>query len=219
MRDLFAHNTANEKKWSQRSLTFDELRYGYFRILQRMLIALAQIQPQASFLDLGCGTGWAVRHAARLCGGKGRFIGVDLSHGMITRARRNSYGNPRVEFCQASAEGLPFESEIFYTIICSNSFHHYYWPEAALTEIKRVLKPHGRIYILDVTSDDPFVRWIDQRTREREKEHVRYYSTGEYVRMFSRVGLKHIHSHPLNIMYPLKVHVAEKEAHDQPPVP
>jgi ubiquinone/menaquinone biosynthesis C-methylase UbiE len=210
--NTYDHNAANEQKWNQRAASYDDKWHGYFRFMQRELIASAGINSPSNFLDLGCGTGWAVRHVADLLAGKGKFIGVDISKGMIEKAKSNATGIPNVEFYEASAENLPFDNDYFDTAICSNSFHHYLHPEEALKEVKRVLRPNGRIHILDITADDWFMRWIDERVRAGEKEHIRFYSTTEYASMFVRVGLKYIRSSRVKMLYPLKVHVGEKES-------
>jgi ubiquinone/menaquinone biosynthesis C-methylase UbiE len=209
--DASDHDAVNEKKWSHRAANFDDKRYDYFRFLQKELVSSAGIHSPSTFLDLGCGTGWAVRYTANLLEGKGYFVGIDISKGMIEKAKSNSIGLPNMEFYQASADDLPFDSDTFDTIICSNSFHHYSQPIQTLQEVKRVLKPSGKIHILDITADDFFIRWIDRRVSKREKEHVKFYGTKEYACMFTQAGLKHVRSSRLKILYPLKVHVGEKE--------
>ncbi len=204
-------NTANEQKWSRRAATYDEKRHDYFRFMQKELLALTKIQSPLNFLDLGCGTGWAVCYVATLTHGEGNFVGIDISKGMIEKSKSNANGLPHVQFYEASADDLPLESTYFDTIICTNSFHHYSNPEAALGEIKRVLKSQGRVYILDVTADDVFIQWIDAKVRSKEKEHVKFYSSQEYIRMFKNVGLIHEASRRVNVFYPLKVHIGKKE--------
>ncbi len=205
------HLAANDAKWSRRAASYDEKRFDYFRWMQKRLLLSAHLSPGSVFLDLGCGTGWAVRYAAELLAGNGKFVGVDISQGMLEKARANAAGLPNIEFQLASADDLPFPGDHFDTLVCSNSFHHYLLPQRALREVKRILKPHGRIHILDVTRDDFFVRWIDARARAREREHVKFYSTAEYAGLFAQAGLRHLESRQLNWMYPLKVHLAEKQ--------
>jgi ubiquinone/menaquinone biosynthesis C-methylase UbiE len=151
------NDAANNRKWSRRAATYDDKRYSYFRFLQRELISLAKIRPPVNFLYLGCGTGWAVCNVAKVTDGKGNFVGIDISKGMIEKSVSNANGLPNVNFYEASSEHLPLESNYFDTIICTNSFHHYSRPEVALNEVNRVLKPSGKIYILDVTADDFFI--------------------------------------------------------------
>jgi len=101
--------------------------------------------------------------------------------------------------------------QFFDIIICTMSFHHYLNPGKAIAEAYRVLKQKGRIYILDVTTDDFITRWIDVLISKKEKGHVhvKQYNTAEYKQMFSRAGLKYIES-KIILSYPLKVHIAEK---------
>ena len=205
------NNAANEQKWSQRAASYDDKRYGYFRFLQKELISLAKIKPPVNFLDLGCGTGWDVCYVAKMTDGKGNFVGIDISKRMIEKSISNANGLPNANFYEASSDNLPLESNYFDTVICTNSFHHYSRPEDALSEAWRVLKPNGRIYILDVTADDFFIRWIDDKVRAKEKEHVKFYGSSEYDAMFNNAGLKHIASHRMKALYPLKVHIGEKE--------
>ena len=103
--------------------------------MQKQVLSLISFQPGTSFLDLGCGTGWAVCYVADLLEGQGQFIGIDISQGMIERARENASRLENVHFRIASAEQLPVEDETMDNIICTNSFHHYLHPEKALAEI------------------------------------------------------------------------------------
>ena len=176
--------------------------------MQKQVLSLISFQPGTSFLDLGCGTGWAVCYVAGLLEGQGQFTGIDISQGMIERARENASGLKNVHFHIASAERLPVEDNTMDNIICTNSFHHYLHPEKALAEIRRVLKEKGGIYILDVTSDDVITNWIDRSHAKKEKEHVRFHSTKEMKDLFSKAGLRYVKSKL--IWYPVKVHIAEK---------
>ena len=78
----------------------------------------------------------------------------------------------------------------------------------ALEEVRRALKAGGRLCILDVTADNRLVRWM-RRTRQKEPEHVKYYSSKEYTRMFGEAGMKTVMSK--TVLPPvIRVHVAEK---------
>ena len=60
------HNRLNEEKWNSRAKTFDDRRFNYFRFMQKRLVSLLDLKENQHLLDLGCGTGWAVRYAASL---------------------------------------------------------------------------------------------------------------------------------------------------------
>ena len=206
--NMTKHDKANDVKWSKRSTTYDNKRFNYFRFMQRHLIISLKLKANSNFLDLGCGTGWAVYYASKICNEAGSFIGIDISDGMIKKAKQNYSYLKNVDFFHANSESLPFKNNYFDFIICTNSFHHYSDPNKALLEVFRVLNKQGKFYILDVTSDDFFMKFIDKIVQKREKEHVKFYSKKEYIEMFNKNGLKHIKSKAF--IYPMKIHIAEK---------
>lgn len=211
MNSIDEHNNANKQKWDDRAKTYDTaLSKKYFRFMQKNVIAMVELRNDTNFLDLGCGTGWAVCYVATLLRGRGQFIGVDISPGMIERSRNNTIGLDNVSFYVASSENIPLKDNFFDNIICTNSFHHYLNPLKALIEVRRVLKRQGKFYILDVTADNFLARWMDRRARKQEKEHVKFYSTSEYKDMFFRVGLSYVRRRSLGIGGLVKVHIAEK---------
>ena len=208
MKYLNEYKNANEHKWDKRSLTYDSKRFDYFRYMQKKAISQLDIKKDSNFLDLGCGTGWAVCYVANQLNYSGHFAGIDISGGMIDKATVKAKGYNNISFIKASTENLPFDNDYFDNIICTNSFHHYLNPDKVITEIFRVLKANGKICILDITLDDFFVKWINQKLKEKEEAHVSFYSSLAYKDFFSKHGLRHIKSK--RIIYPLKVHIAEK---------
>jgi ubiquinone/menaquinone biosynthesis C-methylase UbiE len=204
------HAKLNENKWDSRAATFDKPRFDYFRWMQQRVIRLIDPKPGLHFLDLGCGTGWAVRYISSLLHDEGEFYGVDISGKMIEMAQTRSCGFRNVHFYKADVERIPLANDIVDCAICTNSFHHFLNPLIVLAEIHRVLHVGGRFYILDLTTDDFFTRWIDSRVRQREREHVKFYSSHEYQTMFSAAQLIYLNSQL--VTYPLKVHMGEKRS-------
>jgi ubiquinone/menaquinone biosynthesis C-methylase UbiE len=142
------------------------------RWLQELqLEALGELEPGPDdrLLDVGCGSGAAVRAAAPTIA---HAVGVDLSEGMIGRARELAGATPNVEFQVADAEALPFDDATFTTLLCTTSFHHYPNPARAVAEMARVLTPGGRIVIADMVSDRLIMRVFDQVLRRTQRSHV-----------------------------------------------
>jgi ubiquinone/menaquinone biosynthesis C-methylase UbiE len=204
----------NEKKWDARAETFERKwfnRFNFFQFLQMRVIALLYLNKGQHFLDIGCGTRWAVRYAASVVQNKGDFYGIDISPKMIEKAKEICGSCENIHFDKANAEKLPFENDFFDFIICTNSFHHYFNPSRVLAEVFRVLKSHGRFLILDATTDGPLVKIIDRFIRKRDHTHVKMYSTREYRAFFTQAGLKHVSSKSIwGPMMSMKVHIAEK---------
>ena len=98
------------------------------------MVSILELGENPYFLDLGCGTGWAVRYAANLANGRGEFYGIDNSSKMIKKAEAGSSGHKNIHFYKANAESLPFDNNFFEFIISSNAFHHFSNPDKVLRE-------------------------------------------------------------------------------------
>ena len=173
--------------------TFDRWAGSYERDPFSRLIARAQrdalqtleLGPDDRLLDVGCGTGAAVRAAAEVVE---RAVGVDLSPKMLAEARERARGLPNVEFVEGDSENLPFGGGEFTAVICTTSLHHYPNPEAATREMARVLTPDGRAVIGDGTSDALFMRVADFLCRTFERGHVRFHRAEDLRRMLEDAG-------------------------------
>jgi ubiquinone/menaquinone biosynthesis C-methylase UbiE len=204
------HISSNIEKWDKWAEIADGkgLMFDYLRNTQSSLISILDLKENQKFLDIGCGTGWAVGLAARAAGNKGSFYGVDLSPKMIEKAKENFAGNDNFYFYEANSESLPLEDNFFDNIICTNSFHHYLNPEIAMNEIHRVLKPGGKIFILDPTADSWFIKAIDKIIKLFEPQHVKIYSSEEFRNLIEGAGLSYSGSQEIKPRE--KVHIGEK---------
>lgn len=121
--------------------------------LNRHVIEALAPTPGDRILDVGCGTG----ALTALIGEKldansgGQAVGIDAAPRMIEVAQRKR-GGPAVRFQTAIAEDLPFESDSFDRACSSFFFHHvdYELKVKALQEMRRVLRPGGRLVVLDI---------------------------------------------------------------------
>ena len=152
--------------------------------------------------------GLGMGEAATRVAAKGLFCGVDLSEKMIEKATENFAGRGSLHFIKANVESIPLDGNFFDIVISTNSFHHYLHPDRALTEMQRLLKPEGRMYILDPTADHWIVTVADKIIRFFEREHVKMYSTIEFRAMFEKAGLHYLGSE--NVITREKVHIAQK---------
>ena len=109
----------NEQKWTKRSQTYDEKRFDYFRIMQNILLRKMEIKENNSYLDLGCGTGWALMQIFEQTNGNGIFKGIDISKGMIDKAKKKVAGNNKIEFIEGDSEKLIFQNRYFDRVLCT----------------------------------------------------------------------------------------------------
>jgi len=144
--------------------------------VQRASLDALEVTAGDRLLDVGCGTGAAVRLAAATAR---EVVGIDLSSEMIHIAERLAEALDNVEFRVADSESIPFGDGEFTAVLCSNSFHHYPAPERAVAEMARVLAPGGRLVIGDACSDTAAARVADFFLRRFEPGHVRLHRSRE----------------------------------------
>ena len=205
------HIELNEAKWDKWAETADGkgLKYDYLRSAQLNVISMLEVRENMNFLDIGCGTGWAIGQAARLIDFKGSFYGVDLSKKMIEKAQENFKENTNFHFIKANSESIPLDDNFFDIVICTNSFHHYLHPDKAMKEIFRLLKHGGRIYILDPAADFWIIKVVDKIIKLFEPGHVKIYSSEEFKNLMSEAGLKYIGNEEVRTRE--KVQIGEKQ--------
>ena len=100
-------------------------------------------------MDLACGTGLVARLAAGRLGSNGRVVGVDISDGMLSVARSlPSPAGASIEWKKGDATALPFPEASFDLVTCQLGLQFFPDRAKAVSEIRRVLVPKGRLAVL-----------------------------------------------------------------------
>lgn len=143
----------------------------------------------AQVLDLGCGAGHVSFAVAPVAS---KVIACDLTLSMLRtvelEARERGLGNIVTE--QAMAEQLPFADASFDWVLSRYSAHHWHRLPEALAEVRRVLRPQGRVCFVDaVGAADPLADTHLQAIElMRDPSHVRNYTEKEWLAAFAEAG-------------------------------
>lgn len=157
------------------------------RTLWEALAALP-LSGRERILDVGCGTGEFARMAYE------RFpqltlSGVDVTPAMVAAARQKLRHVPGASFAIATAEALPFPAERFDVVVCANMLHHVRSATPFLHECARVLRPHGRLLVIDWCRDFWHCRWFHAWLRLVDRSYVTMYRTAELIALIEPLGL------------------------------
>jgi len=187
---------------------------SYNALLQRLRSWCGRDTRRRRLLDIGCGTGTL---AAKVIGAHLPYqvTGLDYSHTMCRQARakpRRSGARHGLRFVNADSEHLPFPDGHFDVVTCSNSFHHYPHQQECLCEMRRVLRPGGKLMLIDGFRDNMigwFVYDVCVATAEKPVFHAPWSAVRSY---FERAGFTRIIQQKISVLAPVLLTIGEVES-------
>jgi len=128
----------------------DLMSLGIHRLWKRFSIELSGVQPGQRVLDLAGGTGDLAAKFATLVGEQGQVVLADINAAMLQVGRERLLDRGvLLDYAQVNAESLPFANNTFDIITMAFGLRNVTDKEAALASMLRVLKPGGRVLILE----------------------------------------------------------------------
>ena len=162
-------------------------------VMAEWMAAFARHAPSArplTVLDLGSGTGRFSPSLAESFGGA--VYGVEPSAGM-RRAAVEGSAHPAVLYLEGSADAIPLPDASVDLVLLYLVWHHVPDHAAAAAEIRRVLRPGGRVLMRSTFSDRmPYLAWHTYFPRAVELEREIFPSTGEVEREFAAAGMRRV---------------------------
>jgi ubiquinone/menaquinone biosynthesis C-methylase UbiE len=169
------------------------LSRGKWQELQHALSNLARFQPEETVLDVGCGTGTLAITAKQRVGTAGRVYGIDPGPKQIARARsKAARAGLAIDFQVGVIERLAFPDRTFDIVL--STFMMHVLPDdlkrAGLTEMARVLKPGGRLLVVD------FKRPEGHENQSERPVHTGPWQSGvqDQPSLMKEAGFSHIES-------------------------
>lgn len=145
-----------------------------------------------AFLDYACGLGEMALRAAR--DGAGMAVGLDISDESVRLARgaaQRAGLSDVAQFVQGDCEQTEFPDASFDCIVCSGMLHHLDL-ERAYAELRRILRPGGRILCIEALAHNPLIQAYRNRTPEMrtewESQHILGVGDARLARRWFRLG-------------------------------
>jgi SAM-dependent methyltransferase len=139
--------------WTRRWVTEQARLDRVFDQLDDVALVHAAPQPGEHVVDVGCGCGASSLRCAELVGPHGSVLGLDVSGMMLQRARERAQSRPQITFRNADAAAYPFrgDADLVYSRLGVMFFGA---PDSAFTNLRRALRPGGRLYAVCWRSPD-----------------------------------------------------------------
>lgn len=135
--------------WDLAADDYEPLWHAQLAGVQDSLLAAAALVPGEQVLDVASGTGQIAVRAAEAVGAPGHVLGIDLSERMVEAALRRAHqqGGPNLAFARMDAAQLALPDAGFDVVLCSLGLMYLPDPTQALREMRRVLRPGGRVVL------------------------------------------------------------------------
>jgi len=154
----------------------------------------AGVRPGEICLELGSGRGHDVMRMAEEAGENGYAYGIDLSDGMVNKARTNlkKFDVTNAEIIQSDMESLPLKDNTVDVTISNCTINHSSNKEAVWNEVFRVLKQGGRFVVSDIYATEPIADEYRNDPEAVAECWAGAITRAEYLNMLEETGFSNI---------------------------
>lgn len=190
MDQLEKNSIAQFTKWAK---NYDRSINSYaFKLTNSKITTILNPKPGSSILDVGCGSGILIKKLLSLNRNL-KLQGIDITPKMAEVARSKFKHNSSVKITLGSVVKMPFKDSSFDHVTCASSFHHHPDPVLSIKEMVRVLKPGGKLLILDMNIDGFFRKLVFKLENIIHNEGEVYrLTTKEMHDLYQKMGLRQI---------------------------
>ena len=204
-----SNRDAIQQAFTQQAGGFESSRLNFSRqdYLDRLVSSIAPL-TNASVLEVAAGTcacGRAIASYAQ------NVVCLDMTPAMLSvgKAEAEKAGLHNMTFVLGDAAGMPFLENSFDLVISRLAFHHFPDVRQVFEEMVRVLKPRGRLVLIDMeAAEEPLRRIRDEIETLRDPSHVKNLSIAEMQQLFADHALQVVHQDVTSIQQHLTAWMA-----------
>lgn len=182
-------DTKVSQQYDRLAAIYDQRWHTYLTNTLQFLKQWIAISKTDYILDVGCGTGY-FEQLLLTENAQQSVVGVDISTEMLKIAKQKFSFHPNYQFHQTSVNNLPFDNGYFDLVVSASAFHYFEQPQIALLEMKRVVKPQGKIIILDWCRDYLSCRIFDYILKRFDSAYHQCYTQAELHQLLTLTSLK-----------------------------
>lgn len=173
--------------------------------LERILEFLP-FKADIKILDLGTGSGYLSFSIAKKCPDM-TIIGLDIVEKalQVNRMKAEKENIPNISFITYNGIDFPFADNEFDMVISRYALHHFPDIQKSISEVSRVIKPEGFLFISDPTPNvNDTSRFVDEYMQLKKDGHIKFYTKDEWKQICEKYGLQFKESFDSAIRFPRK---------------
>lgn len=174
------------KVYNRQAKDYESKWKKYLAHTHEAFLKRIETEPQDNLLDVSGGSGLLARQLIDREYPFDHFVVNDPADEMLAVAR-DRLSDSKISFTNNKAEELPYDEEHFDRIFCLNSFHFYQKQQQVLNRFHRILKPGGKLYLLDWNRSG-FFTVVNRVIRWSSNEFIDTRSLAELLRMIRKSG-------------------------------